>query len=77
MEIQILAFGQAQEITGKSSWSEASAYDTDNLRIQLNQNFPELTKINFALAVNKSIIHQNIVLSDGDVVAILPPFSGG
>jgi molybdopterin synthase sulfur carrier subunit len=77
MQIQILAFGQAQEITGKSSWTEANADDTDNLRIHLNQNFPELTKINFTLAVNKCIVQQNTPFSDGDVVAILPPFSGG
>jgi len=77
MEIQILVFGQAQEITRKSTWSEVNTKDTEALIYKLSQDFPQLSVINYALAVNKIIIHQNTELSDGDVVAILPPFSGG
>ena len=31
----------------------------------------------FAIAVNESYAEQGLVLSDNDVVAIIPPVSGG
>jgi molybdopterin converting factor small subunit len=31
----------------------------------------------FALAVNEKLAHDDQVLHDGDVVAVLPPVSGG
>jgi molybdopterin converting factor small subunit len=29
------------------------------------------------MAVNRSIVHENTPLAPGDVIALMPPFSGG
>ncbi|MBV6479181.1 MAG: hypothetical protein HGGPFJEG_01942 [Ignavibacteria bacterium] len=77
MEINILAFGQVAEITGKTNWSVPYVKDTGELRVLLEKSYPRLQSIEFAIAVNKKLISDNSELNDKDVVALLPPFSGG
>lgn len=77
MAIKILAFGNAAEITGKSSWEIPFTGNTDKIKELLFTEFPELRKINFTLAINKITVDGNQPIQDNDTVAILPPFSGG
>ena len=77
MEINVLAFGQIAEITGKSSWKMTSIKDTENLIHSLEEGFPGLMKMKYSIAVNKIIIQHNTELNESDTVALLPPFSGG
>jgi len=55
--------------------------DTDSLKSWLSQNndalAQELAKIGNRIAVNKTIITENTVLSDQDEVAFMSPLSGG
>ena len=75
--INILAFGQLTEITGQSSWQMEGAIDTDQIRTMLIEKYPALAQSKYLVAVNKEIIRDNVKLKSGDVVALLPPFSGG
>lgn len=77
MEINILAFGQITEITGKSSWKISNINSTDELNKKLNELFPALATLKYAMAVNRQVIQQNIELKNEDTIALLPPFSGG
>jgi len=77
MEIHILAFGQIAELIEKSVWIVSDVESTDDLKERLFKEFPELETMKFAIAVNKKIINQNMLLSSGDTLALLPPFSGG
>jgi molybdopterin synthase sulfur carrier subunit len=77
MELEILTFGQISDIIGKSSIKLSHINNTDELINNLSQQFPELKNTRYIVAVNKHIVHQNIQLNPGDVVALLPPFSGG
>jgi molybdopterin converting factor small subunit len=77
MTIKILAFGQAAEITGKHEWTVPNVKDTVELNEILHLQFPDLATINCRMALNKQMIQGNTALSEGDVVALLPPFSGG
>ena len=77
MEINLLAFGQIAEITGKSAWKMAGIKDTNALIQDLEKQFPHLVKTNYSIAVNKKVIQENTVLNDNDTIALLPPFSGG
>jgi molybdopterin synthase sulfur carrier subunit len=77
MELEILTFGQISDIIGKSSIKLSHINNTDELINNLSQQFPELKNTRYIVAVNKHIAHQNIQLNPGDVVALLPPFSGG
>ncbi len=77
MEINLLAFGQIAYITGKSDWKMSVIENTDALIKYLEVEFPELSKINFSIAVNKKVIQENTMLHQNDTIALLPPFSGG
>jgi len=75
MEIKIISFGQIAEITGKEFVTEAA--DLDSLKLHLIQKFPELSDKKFAVAVNKKLMQENVSLNQNDIVALMPPYSGG
>jgi len=75
--IEILAFGQIIEITGQKAWHMKSVTDTDELKVSLTKSYPSISKAEYRIAVNMEIIRGNVKLNPGDVVALLPPFSGG
>ena len=77
MEINLIAFGQIAEITGKSTWKMTGIKDTNILIKNLEEKFPVLVKTNFSIAVNKKVIQENTILNDNDTIGLLPPFSGG
>lgn len=74
-EIKIIAFGQIAEITGKELMLEAT--DLDSLKQNLKQKFPELSDKKLAFAVNRKLVENNITFKENDVVALMPPYSGG
>ncbi|MBL0340354.1 MAG: MoaD/ThiS family protein [Bacteroidetes bacterium] len=47
------------------------------LKLFLSEAYPGIEKISFAISVNRIINPANELLTDGDEVALLPPFSGG
>ncbi|KFC19587.1 MoaD/ThiS family protein [Chryseobacterium sp. FH1] len=75
MEIKVISFGQIAEITGKEFMVEAT--DLNSLKLFLIQKFPELSDRKFAFAVNKKLVQENVILDQNDVVALMPPYSGG
>ena len=77
MEIQLLAFGQIIDITGKSAWKMTGIINTEDLIKNLEQEFPALSNTSYSIAVNKKIIRENTTINENDTIALLPPFSGG
>jgi molybdopterin synthase sulfur carrier subunit len=75
MTIKIIAFGQIAEITGKEFFVVAN--DMDNLKFVLNIQFPALAEKKYAVAVNKKLVSDNVILTENDTVALMPPYSGG
>ena len=77
MKISVLVFGQIAEIVNTEKLILQNVKDTDELNEQLKKEYPLLQKLAYSIAVNKKIIQSNTILTNADVVAILPPFSGG
>jgi sulfur-carrier protein len=75
MEIQL--YGRLAEIIGNNRFSQDGIENTDQLRKKLAFLYPGLSGIDFAVAVNNQIVRGNYPLQKKDVVALLPPFSGG
>ncbi len=75
MEIKLIAFGKISEITGKELQFESA--DLFSLRLGLIEKFPELAELKFVFAVNTKLIQGNTTLQQNDVVALMPPYSGG
>ncbi len=76
-EINIILFGQLAQLAGKDRVMLSGINDTLQLREEVNELFPALQNIDYAIAVEKKIMHENAMVADGQTVALLPPFSGG
>jgi len=76
-QINVLTFGAITEITGSKSFLVQGLDSTERLVNLLEEKYPKLKTVQFAIAVNKEVIQQNTILDDDATVAILPPFSGG
>lgn len=76
MAIQVLFFGQLTEIAGNAVGVPA-AETLRGLERELWEQFPLLKEKKYALSVNQKIVAGDMLLTEGDIVALLPPFSGG
>lgn len=77
MKIQVLLFGRLTEIIGQTHLELTDVADTDAVKLQLLAAYPSLMQVNYQVAVDQEIIHANRILTDGMVMALMPPFSGG
>ena len=80
IKIEMLLFGITADLLGTSSLQVkvpvgATIY---NLKTQLIVNHPQLEKIDsYAIAVNEEYASDDMILKENDVIAIIPPVSGG
>jgi sulfur-carrier protein len=77
MEIKVLFFGVLSEVTGCNVKYYSNVSSIDDLRIRIQDDFPEIIHYNFMISLNQQILNGNSELSNGDEVACLPPFAGG
>ena len=80
MNIKILLFGITTDLLATSSFDFEIAKNcsVEKLKRNLLLKYPQLEKINsYAIAVNEAYATNETVLNEGDVVAIIPPVSGG
>ena len=75
MEINV--FGQLTDITGAARLAVPNSTDTDQLLRVLFEQYPALSSMTFRIAVNGKLTEGRTPLFPGDVIALLPPFSGG
>lgn len=76
-KIQIKAFGMIAEKLGSSDLELKGSFDSDNLRSELEKQFPDLKGMKYSFAVNRALISENVQIPNEAEVALLPPFSGG
>ncbi len=77
MEIKVLFYGVLAELTGTRLKIYNGISSFGDLRLKIQDEFPEIVHYNFRYCHNKVFINGNAVLSDGDEVSLLPPFYGG
>lgn len=73
-------FGITKEIVGNSSTTleVSDTLTTDGLLTLLRAEYPQLAAIrSLLLAVNNEYAEQDLVLSERDEIALIPPVSGG
>jgi sulfur-carrier protein len=75
--MKVLFFGSIADVTTYQEMKISGSENLQELKYNLEKQFPELKTIRYSFAVNKVIVHHNLALDDSDVVALLPPFSGG
>jgi molybdopterin synthase sulfur carrier subunit len=77
MNITIILFGQLSDIIGHETLMMSEVLDTDQLQVQLKQHYPGLAASKFVIVVDKQLVQENTRLNEDNIVALLPPFSGG
>ncbi|WP_456423396.1 MoaD/ThiS family protein [Lutibacter sp.] len=80
MQIQLLFFGIATDLVGENTihYNLQEKTHIKELKEALKLAYPNLKNINeFAIAVNEEYANDDLILKNGDVVAIIPPVSGG
>lgn len=77
MQVQVLFFGSLTDVTQVSSITVNDAADTAALQQELVRIYPALAVAKYLLAVNKKMVKETMALQNKDVVALMPPFSGG
>lgn len=75
MKVKVLTFGSLTEILDKEFRAEAR--DTEGLIDLLVATHAALNGRKFLVAVNNSIVRENTAFNENDVVALMPPYSGG
>lgn len=78
--IRLLFFGITQDLAGNHSieMTIEKPITVADLKAVLFMRYPNLLKFsNFAVAVNEQYAEDHHLINDNDVVAIIPPVSGG
>jgi len=60
-----------------NSIAMADVDNTDEVLRQLFIKFPSLEQMQYTISVNHTIYSEKVDLTDGDEIAMLPPFAGG
>ena len=80
MKYKINLFGITKDIVG-SNVTEIEMSQSSNVEsvlVELKTNYPKLKDIKSMLvAVNSEYAEPNLVLSENDEIALIPPVSGG
>lgn len=77
MEVKVLFFGVLAEVTGTTIKHYTDVKSIKDLKLKIEDDFPEVVHYNFRISVNNQIIDSDPILKNGDEVAFMPPFAGG
>tara|TARA_R110002073_G_scaffold108336_9_gene243601 strand:+ start:37070 stop:37312 length:243 start_codon:yes stop_codon:yes gene_type:complete len=80
MKLKILLFGISTDLVGSNSLDFEVQENTSVLEFKnsLQKQHPQLSQVNsYAIAVNENYATDDTLLRENDVVAIIPPVSGG
>lgn len=80
MQIEILLFGILRDLIGHNSLKKevSKATTLDIILEEIAVEYPKIRSYsNFAVAVNEAYVDKTYVLKENDIVALIPPVSGG
>jgi molybdopterin converting factor small subunit len=75
--IHLKAFGMLAEKMGADSLEIENPGSSEVLKQQLLTQFPELNGMTFRMALDRKLLQSDTDISQGQEIALLPPFSGG
>lgn len=77
MKILLTCFGSLSEQIVADAVVVPEPIDVRALQHQLKESYPVLKEIPFRIAVNHRFVPMDTILQHEDLVALMPPFSGG
>ena len=80
MDISILFFGMATDLAGNqyTSFPLNKSIGLEEFKNMLFEKHPDMKQMHqFAIAINEEYADEDAVINPGDIIAIIPPVSGG
>ncbi len=80
MQIEILLFGILRDVVGENKLHReiVPGISLTNLRQDLMVDYPSLEQYkNYAIAINEAYAENGYTIQENDIVALIPPVSGG
>ncbi|WNW01033.1 molybdopterin converting factor subunit 1 [Tenacibaculum sp. HL-MS23] len=80
MKINVLLFGIATDLIGSSSLTIELpiSCNVTSFKELLTKQYPELKQMSsYAIAINESYATDETIIKENDIIAIIPPVSGG
>lgn len=80
MKVNVLLFGITKDIVGKQfvEFELPSKSNVAEFKRLLQERYPELIELNaLAVAVNSEYANDQLLISENDEIALIPPVSGG
>jgi molybdopterin converting factor small subunit len=77
MEVKVLFFGVLTEVTGTNLKHYRDVRSIDEVKLNIQDDFPEIVHYNFRISLNNEIINGDMPLKHDDEIALMPPFEGG
>jgi molybdopterin converting factor small subunit len=77
MKVKVLFFGVLSEVAGTGIKFYEDVKSIEHLKLRTANDFPEIVHYSFRISLNNEITNSDALLTDGDEIAFLPPFSGG
>ncbi len=80
MQIQVLLFGIIADLIGEKSigFSISNGDTVSNFKEKLSTEFPQLKSYNnYVVAINETYATDETVVLENDIIALIPPVSGG
>lgn len=80
MKLKILFFGIASEFVNSNEieFFLPEKASVNDFKFALQNQFPKLQNLHsYAIAVNETYADDNLNLKSGDIIAVIPPVSGG
>ena len=74
--MEVLLFGLIAEQAGTDRLV-VEAGTLNGLRTRLLERIPQLVKLSYAIAVDRTVVHGDTPLTGSEEIAVLPPFAGG
>lgn len=75
--VKVLFFGKLTVIAGNEQLTIEGIDYSNQLIENLEFKFPKIKNNIYSIAVNNKMIFNSIKLENGDIIALMPPFSGG
>ncbi|HYX07706.1 MAG TPA: MoaD/ThiS family protein [Bacteroidales bacterium] len=74
---KIHLYGILADTLRKSEIETEHTKSPQDLRLQLNDKFPEIAGFRYAIFVNNVELTDSTEIHENDVISLVPPFAGG
>ena len=77
MQVKVLFFGVLADVTGTNCKHFRDVNSIGDLKLRIHHDFPEVVHYSYRISLNNVLTDNDPLLTDGDEVALMPPFAGG